>query len=811
MRFRIITLLLFFALGKAFSQGNSIYQVAPMPMCWNTPDNRDSNLIAYWIFSQTQPVPKVVSYIVADGTQVVVSGGTLQHGFCCCNSSAQDTIGITINGDTLILVQNGETYTYIGGGGGDDDWRWVDPGADKTMYEAVYRLGKVSIFTTDTTHALRLDSTYQFRTDGGTSFFEWLRGTEGFVDYKTLMFRAPGGATGAPQNDANNITIARTNTTTTRTNLGSIKFAAPYTGGGGAYRVGAQISALDELGGNDTTGVILDFWTRKQGESFMRNTMTLEGDGRLELDRYNLFSDGVPANFLGYDVTDKDVKRHPISGTAQPNYVPGINALGTGMEWKDPSTFGPTAVNIYNNNGSIPAATNRLVTVPTDSDLDFTRGDYNLGYYTTGLSSGGTAQGWASKFSTSATNFSEVFAGTQITPRAGMRTIVGTTRNYMEVTNNGATIESRNTSTNSAGAISASPGLATMSQITSGTTARQLAVGNGFIYAWDTNSANTVNYPSLRPGANSFWRYNNDGTGQYVAESSVGATDLTFSGASSPVTLNSSTGADVVFTAGLNTTFSQTGNNLTITAAGDGNGIYSGSGTVPASTAAALLGSFSMQSPGGIGLSINPATGILRFGDVGAPDYFQADVASSIYSFGTSTTGSNTILRIFNSAGQQFNIQPPDALSGGWTWRPPEDAGSNGEILVNEGGGVTDWKFQTVYLTMTHTSFQEVPITSTGIDAIVIPPDLDGYTIVQASYRAGSLVADFDLQVEIVRTTTAGTVNTGFLPATVAEGTRYLSSTTTPLTVVEGDLIQSLVTGPFPSAEGLSVTLKLTK
>lgn len=338
MRFKVLIILFFASLGNAFGQGNSIYQIAPMAVCWNTPENVDSNLVAYWLFSSRETTPKVVSYLTASGTAVVVAGGTVQNGFCCCSGS-QDTLGIEINGDTLILTQNGETYTYIGGGGSDDDWRWVDTGADETMYEAIYRMGKVSIFTEDTTHALRLDSTYRFTTDAGTSFFEWLRGTEGILDYKTLMFRAPGGATGSPQNDANNITIARTNTTTTRTNLGSIKFAAPYTGGGGAYRVGAQISALDETGGNDTTGVLLDFWTRKLGESFMRNTMTLQGDGRLELDRYNLFQDGIPERLMGYENTDKDATVHDIDGNALPGNVMGINSAGTRMEWLDPDTL----------------------------------------------------------------------------------------------------------------------------------------------------------------------------------------------------------------------------------------------------------------------------------------------------------------------------------------------------------------------------------------------------------------------------------------------------------------------------------------
>lgn len=356
MKFRLLTILFCLgALAQVRAQSNSIYSIAPMAVCWTTPANVDSNLIAYWLFSSRSTTPQVVSYLTASGTAVVVAGGTVSNGFCCCNGGSQDTLGIEILGDTLILTQNNITYTYIGGAG-DDDWRWVDPGADETMYEAIYRMGKASIFTQDTSYAFQVDSTYRFRTDNNTSIFEWMRGTEGLINYKSLMFRAPGGATGAPQNDANNITIARTNTTTTRTNLGNLKFAAPYTGGSGAYRVGAQISALDELGGNDTTGVVLDFWTRQQGESFIRNTMTLEGDGRLELDRYNLFEDGVPERMLGYDDTDKDVKVSDITGNAQPNQVLGINALGTGMEWKDPDTLGRNG--IYGGSGQLIETTN---------------------------------------------------------------------------------------------------------------------------------------------------------------------------------------------------------------------------------------------------------------------------------------------------------------------------------------------------------------------------------------------------------------------------------------------------------------------
>jgi len=112
MRLKFLIILLFAALGNAFAQSNSIYQIAPMAVCWRTPMNVDSNLVAYWLFSSRETTPKVVSYLTASGTAVVVAGGTVQNGFCCCSGGGQDTLGINISGDTLILTQNDITYTY---------------------------------------------------------------------------------------------------------------------------------------------------------------------------------------------------------------------------------------------------------------------------------------------------------------------------------------------------------------------------------------------------------------------------------------------------------------------------------------------------------------------------------------------------------------------------------------------------------------------------------------------------------------------------------------------------------------------------
>jgi hypothetical protein len=91
----------------------------------------------------------------------------------------------------------------------------------------------------------------------------------------------------------------------------------------------------------------------------------------------------------------------------------------------------------------------------------------------------------------------------------------------------------------------------------------------------------------LRPGSNVTLSRTAD-TITIAATPGAGVTDLTYSGTSSPVTLNSSTGSDVTTTAGTGISLSATGTNLTITnSAPDqtvsitGGGINSVTGTYP--------------------------------------------------------------------------------------------------------------------------------------------------------------------------------------------------------------------------------------
>jgi len=103
-----------------------------------------------------------------------------------------------------------------------------------------------------------------------------------------------------------------------------------------------------------------------------------------------------------------------------------------------------------------------------------------------------------------------------------------------------------------------------------------------------------------------------------------GGTDLTFSGTSSPVTLNSSTGTDVTFTAGGINSFSATGTNITITATEvDGSTTNEGSLTVGAGTGTTSIinsntsGSTGVTLTAGTGLSISEVGNVITLANTG--------------------------------------------------------------------------------------------------------------------------------------------------------------------------------------------------
>ena len=57
-------------------------------LCWTTPANVDSSILAYHIYSGRADEPLVVNYLDATGNSVTVTGGTLKVGKCCCETAA---------------------------------------------------------------------------------------------------------------------------------------------------------------------------------------------------------------------------------------------------------------------------------------------------------------------------------------------------------------------------------------------------------------------------------------------------------------------------------------------------------------------------------------------------------------------------------------------------------------------------------------------------------------------------------------------------------------------------------------------------
>jgi hypothetical protein len=89
----------------------------------------------------------------------------------------------------------------------------------------------------------------------------------------------------------------------------------------------------------------------------------------------------------------------------------------------------------------------------------------------------------------------------------------------------------------------------------------------------------------------------------------TGVTDLTFSGSSSPVTLNSSTGSDVTFVAGTNVSLSQSSNQLTINSS-EVDGSVTNEGTLGVSAGATNTSVITSNTSGATGVTIQASTGL---------------------------------------------------------------------------------------------------------------------------------------------------------------------------------------------------------
>ena len=292
------------------------YTVEKIPMCW-TVSAVDSSVTKIVLISSVSDQLITIGYYNADGAEVTVSGGTLAYGYC---------------------------GTGGGGGGGDDDWRWYVPG-DDTYAQPLYRVGKTNIFVTnaaDTLHGFRVDSTFQFRMDGGRDIFDWqVGGGTGydFTPHAGLFYRAPGtfeqNGLGSGHNQ---ITLGLDDSTIlSRDRLGAIVFAGRNPSGTGGYRPGAMITAFAD--GNwypDSNSTSINFYVTRPNQTTMNNVVTFERGGRVELDYYQTFEDGIPERMMGFTNLSDDMTAHTITGTPGANKVLGINEYNTAMTWKDP-------------------------------------------------------------------------------------------------------------------------------------------------------------------------------------------------------------------------------------------------------------------------------------------------------------------------------------------------------------------------------------------------------------------------------------------------------------------------------------------
>lgn len=364
-----------------------------------------------------------------------------------------------------------------------------------------------------------------------------------------------------------------------------------------------------------------------------------------------------------------------------------LSTDGNGVtDWIDPGANG----NIYTTNGSVPSATNRVVTIPSNSSLLFSNSPYSMGFQTN-WGPLTTITGWGAGYSSGGVK-SQFYQGTSTgSPLSGVFVETGSVRNGLFNSISAASVKAQNPGTLNGGGLSAATGGGTLGYLTADSYTTALTVTNGNIQAYNTSSALTVNYPFDRPGANSFWRYNADGTGQYVSATSIGSTDLSFSG-SGPITLNSSTGTDVTFTAGSNVSFSGvSGTNFTINAT-DNNGIYSGDGTVANGRQVTLSGQIDFVG-GGYTALFNPVATIFSFGGNASTPKWQFDGTNNNVSLrGTSSTAMGLRFEEASVNGSNYvALKAPNLLGGNVTLTLPVDDGTTGQVLSTDGSGVMSW------------------------------------------------------------------------------------------------------------------------
>ena len=224
---------------------------------------------------------------------------------------------------------------------GIDKTPWKDAGGNNTNDATIYvqRAGDVSIGVNDNTHTLRMDGDFQFRFPNSTGVLDWRQSGSSNWDKTGLLLQDNGEINNFSFTGRNVFGLAANNVSIfDRTILGSILWAGTDPVGGGLSTTAGIIAQADGSWSSGDLATDLNFFVTKNEESLPTNTFTLQSDGRVELDAYINFNDGVPNVLLGFEDIAKDITKHPIGGTPTPGDIIAVNGNATGIEYISPSS-----------------------------------------------------------------------------------------------------------------------------------------------------------------------------------------------------------------------------------------------------------------------------------------------------------------------------------------------------------------------------------------------------------------------------------------------------------------------------------------
>lgn len=317
-------------------QAQNVYSYIEEPICW-TINGLDSSLTRIYLVSDRTPDQRLLLYTInAAFDTVSVTTDSIRFGWCDC----------------------------CGGNSGGDLSPWKDAAGNNTNDASIYvqRTGDVSIGVNDNSHNLRLDGDFQFQFPNNTGVFDWRTSASSDWDRTGLLLQDNGELNNFPFTGRNVFGLAANNGSIfDRTILGAILWAGTDPVGGDLSTTSGILAQAD---GNWSTGDLstqLNFFITKDLESLPSNAMTLQSDGRLELDEYTNFNDGVPNSMVWYENTDKDLFKTDIAGTPSSGDVIKVNSAGTGLEWA------------VSNNGIIDSLPIADIDIVTDNVLKFTR------------------------------------------------------------------------------------------------------------------------------------------------------------------------------------------------------------------------------------------------------------------------------------------------------------------------------------------------------------------------------------------------------------------------------------------------------